>query len=100
MVKGYTQKYGQDYDETFLPVVWYSSVRTLSSFEVQNGMMIHQMDVVTAFLKWNIGGRNLHGAATRVCQGRRKRSRLQIEKITKTVFQMLEHSLQETHGVY
>ena len=43
---------------------------------------------------------NLHGAATRICQGRRVRSRLQIEKITKTVFQMLEHSLKETHGVY
>ena len=48
--KGYTQKFGEDYDETFSPVVRYSSVRALLAFAVQNGMIIHQMDVVTAFL--------------------------------------------------
>ena len=50
MAKGYTQKPGEYYDETFSPVVRYSSVRSLLAFAVQNGMMIHQMDVVTAFL--------------------------------------------------
>ena len=50
VAKGYTQKPGEDYDETFSPVVRYSSIRTLLAFAVQNGMMIHQMDVVTAFL--------------------------------------------------
>ena len=50
VAKGYTQKFGEDYDETFSPVVRYSSVRALLAFAVQNGMMIHQMDVVTAFL--------------------------------------------------
>ena len=50
MAKGYTQKPGEDYDETFSPVVRYSSIRTLLAFAVQNGMIIHQMDVVTAFL--------------------------------------------------
>ena len=50
VAKGYTQKPGEDYDETFSPVVRYSSIRTLLAFAVQNGMIIHQMDVVTAFL--------------------------------------------------
>ena len=50
MAKGYTQKFGEDYDETFSPVVRYLSVRALLAFAVQNGMMIHQLDVVTAFL--------------------------------------------------
>ena len=50
MAKGYTQKPGEDYDEIFSPVVQYSSVRTLLAFAVQNGMIIHQMVVVTAFL--------------------------------------------------
>ena len=50
VTKGYTQKPGEDYDETFSPVVRYSSIRTLLAFAVQNGMIIHQMDVVTAFL--------------------------------------------------
>ena len=50
VAKGYTQKYEEDYDETFAPVVRYSSVRTLLAFAVQEGMVVHQMDVVTAFL--------------------------------------------------
>lgn len=55
MAKGYTQKYGQDYDETFSPVVRYSSIQMLLAFAVQNGMLIHQMDVVTAFLNGTLG---------------------------------------------
>ena len=50
VAKGYTQKHGVDYDETFSPVVRYSSIRALLAFAVQNKMLIHQMDVVTAFL--------------------------------------------------
>ena len=43
------EKYGLDYDETFAPVVRYSSIRTLLAFAIQNDM-IHQMDAITAFL--------------------------------------------------
>jgi len=49
VAKGYTQKYGEDYDQTFAPAVR-SSVCTLLAFAVQEGMVIHQMDVVTVFL--------------------------------------------------
>ena len=45
-----TPKPGEDYDQTFSPVVRYSSIRALLAFAVQNDMIIHQMDVVTAFL--------------------------------------------------
>jgi len=50
VAKGYSQKYKIDYDETFSPVVRFSSIRTLLAYAVQRGMIIHQMDVVTAFL--------------------------------------------------
>jgi len=54
VAKGYCQKYGIDYYETFSPVVRFSSIRTLLAFAVQKGMLIHQMDVVTAFLNGNL----------------------------------------------
>ena len=50
VAKGYAQNYGIDYVETFSPVVHFSSIRTLLAFAVQHDMLIHQMDVVTAFL--------------------------------------------------
>ena len=54
VAKGYAQKYGIDYEETFSPVVRYSSIRSLLAFAVQNDMLIHQMDVVSAFLHGNL----------------------------------------------
>jgi transposase InsO family protein len=50
VAKGYTQRPGEDYKENFSPVIRYSSICALFSFAVQHKMMIHQMDVVTAFL--------------------------------------------------
>ena len=39
VAKGYAQKYGIDYNETFSPVVHFSSKRTLLAFAVQNNMV-------------------------------------------------------------
>ena len=50
VAQGYSQQYGQDYDETFSPVVRFESVRTVIAFAVQNDLKLHQMDVTTAFL--------------------------------------------------
>ena len=50
VAKGYSQRYGVDYHETFSPVVRFDTLRTLLSFAVQNNLLIDQMDVTTAFL--------------------------------------------------
>ena len=50
VAKGYAQKHGIDYDEIFLPVVRFSSMRFLLAFAVQHDFLIHQMEVETGFL--------------------------------------------------
>ena len=50
VAKGFNQQYGVDYDETYAPVVRFSSIRAILAFAIQKDMIIHQMDVVSAFL--------------------------------------------------
>ena len=54
VAKGYAQKYGIDYSDTHAPVVRFASVRSLLAYAVQKNMVIHQMDVVTAFLNGHL----------------------------------------------
>jgi len=49
VTKGCSQRHGIDFEETFSPVVCFSSIQTLLALGIQNDMIIHQMDVVTAF---------------------------------------------------
>lgn len=48
--KGYAQKEGIDFDETFSPTVRYDSIRVLLSIAAQEILEIIQFDVTTAFL--------------------------------------------------
>ena len=50
VAKGYAQKEGIDYEETFAPVARYTSIRSVISLAAQMGWKIHQMDIKTAFL--------------------------------------------------
>ena len=50
VTKGCSQRHGIDFEETFAPVVRFSSIRSLLAFAVQEDMIVDQMDVVTAFL--------------------------------------------------
>lgn len=48
--KGYSQEYLTDYEKTFAAVARITSFRMLIAFANQHKLMIHQMDVITAFL--------------------------------------------------
>ena len=52
--KGYAQKEGIDYEETFSPTTKWATIRTLLSLAAQNGWKVHQMDVKTAFLNGDL----------------------------------------------
>ena len=50
VAKGFSQRPGIDFDETFSPVVKHSTLRLLFALSVKLGLSIHHLDVVTAFL--------------------------------------------------
>ncbi|UYV72131.1 hypothetical protein LAZ67_9001917 [Cordylochernes scorpioides] len=54
VAKGYSQKYGIDYEETFTPVVRHSTIRTVLALAVEYDLLVHQMDVQSAFLNGDV----------------------------------------------
>ena len=54
VAQGFSQKAGEDYDETFCPVVRFESVRSIIALAAQHDLMLHQMDVTSAFLNGDL----------------------------------------------
>ena len=50
VARGFSQKEGIDYEETFAPVAKYTSIRSILALAVVMKCKIHQMDVKTTFL--------------------------------------------------
>ena len=50
VARGFSQKEGIDYEETFAPVARYTSIRTIMALAPMMKWDLHQMDVKTAFL--------------------------------------------------
>jgi hypothetical protein len=55
--------FGVDFSKTFAPVARLNTIRMLLALAAQNGWIIHQMDVKSAFLNAYFGGGNICGAA-------------------------------------
>lgn len=51
VVKGFSQRKGEDYDETYSPVVRHSSLRYLFALSARYDLSMDQMDATTAFLQ-------------------------------------------------
>ena len=54
MVVGYTQKQGVDYFDTYSPVTKITTIRALIALAAIHNLLIHQMDVKTAFLNGDL----------------------------------------------
>jgi hypothetical protein len=52
VARGYSQKEGIDYEETFVPVAHLEAIRILLAFSVAKGFKLYQMDLKSAFLNW------------------------------------------------
>ncbi|KAK1648280.1 hypothetical protein QYE76_066085 [Lolium multiflorum] len=50
VAKGYTQKEGEDFFDTYSHVARLTTIRVLLSLAASHGLLVHQMDVKTAFL--------------------------------------------------
>ena len=50
MAKGYTQKKGEDFFDTYSPIARLTTIRVLLSLAASYGLIVHQMDVKTTFL--------------------------------------------------
>jgi hypothetical protein len=48
--RGFSQKEGIDYEETFTPIARYTSIRTIIALAAKMKWKLHQMDVKTTFL--------------------------------------------------
>ena len=55
MARGFSQKEGIDYEETFVPIARYTSIRTIMALASMMKWSLHQMNVNTTFMNGVIG---------------------------------------------
>jgi hypothetical protein len=101
VARGFSQKEGVDYEETFSIVARYTSIREVISLASVMGWKIHQMDVKTAFLNGVIKeevyieqpqGFEVHGRESHVC--RLKKSFYELKQTPRAWYSRIDGYLQ------
>jgi hypothetical protein len=52
VARGFSQKEGIDYEETFAPIARYISIRTIIALAAKTKWKLHQMECENNFFKW------------------------------------------------
>ena len=113
VAKGYAQVEGIDYFETFAPVAKISSIRTLLALANIKEWIVHQMDVVSAFLngdlleevymtqpKGFIKGKNLVCKLHKSLYGLKQASRAWYQKIDSFLLNKGLKRVESDHSIY
>eukprot|EP00253_Pinus_taeda_P033168 PITA_33168 len=103
VAKGFAQKEGVSYEETFAPPVKWATIWTLFGLATQNGWKLHQMDVKTTFLNGDLKdnvfisqpeGFSMKGHEHKVCKlvkslyGLKQAPRAWYEKLTEHLLKL------------
>lgn len=89
VAKGFTQKAGVDYQETFSPVIRHSTLRLLFALSVKLDMDITHLDVTTAFLN----GYLKESIYMRLPEGFHVKNSNKVLKLRKAVYGLKQSSL-------
>lgn len=89
VAKGFTQRRGIDYEDTFSPVVKHSTLRMLFALSVQWDMNITHLDVTTAFLNGHLK-ENIH---MEIPEGFVNRSNGKVLKLKRSIYGLKQSSL-------
>ena len=100
MARGFYQKEGIDYEETFAHVARYTSMRAIMALAAKLGWKLHQMNVKTAFMNGVVEeevymeqplGFETHDRQSHVC--RLKKALYRLKKAPKTWYGRIESFL-------
>lgn len=100
VARGFSQRYLEDYNETFAPVARIPSLRFILAFANQNNLLIHHMDVKTAFLNGTLKEEiymnipeGVQGGNDKVC--RLNKSLYGLKQAARCWFEEFEKALKE-----